>query len=81
MKQGFLVRTRADADTQEARANNTHRREQAFTSGAQFISTDYPQSDKRFSEYRVRFEGEHTVRPNPVSSREKVEIVDTPLRK
>ena len=81
VKQGFLVRTRADADTHEARANDTHRREQAFTSGAQFISTDYPQSDKRFSEYRVRFEEERAVRSNPVNSLEKVEIVDTPLRK
>jgi len=81
VKQGFLVRTRADADTHEARTNDTHRREQAFTSGAQFISTDYPQSDKRFSEYRVRFDGERTVRSNPVNSPEKVEIVDAPLSK
>lgn len=38
---GFIVRTRADADTREARANTTTRREAAIGSGAQWISTDY----------------------------------------
>ena len=38
---GFIVRTRADADTREARANDTRRREAALVSGAQWISTDY----------------------------------------
>ena len=33
--QGFLVRTRADADTREARSGETARREAAFASGAQ----------------------------------------------
>ncbi len=38
---GYLVRTRADADTREARSGNTARREAAFASGAHYISTDY----------------------------------------
>ena len=38
---GYMVRTRADADTREARDNNTSRRDAAFASGAQAISTDY----------------------------------------
>ena len=36
-----LVRTRADADTREARAGDTRRRDAAFASGAHFVSTDY----------------------------------------
>ncbi|MEI8020242.1 MAG: phosphatidylinositol-specific phospholipase C1-like protein [Schlesneria sp.] len=76
VKQGFLVRTRADADTEEARANDTRRREQAFSSGAQLISTDYPRCDDRFSEYCVRFQRGRMVRSNPVNSAEKVEISD-----
>ena len=52
---GFLVYTRADADTEEARANSTARREAAFQSGANFIATDYPDPDPRLSDYRVRF--------------------------
>ena len=38
---GYMVRTRADADTREARGNDTRRRDAAFASGAQAISTDY----------------------------------------
>jgi hypothetical protein len=38
---GYMVRTRADADTREARDNDTRRRDAAFASGAQAISTDY----------------------------------------
>eukprot|EP00123_Amoebidium_parasiticum_P018070 comp24093_c0_seq2/m.43443 comp24093_c0_seq2/g.43443 ORF comp24093_c0_seq2/g.43443 comp24093_c0_seq2/m.43443 type:complete len:765 (-) comp24093_c0_seq2:403-2697(-) len=39
---GMLVRTRADSDTWEARAGTTDKRTQALASGAQFVSTDYP---------------------------------------
>jgi hypothetical protein len=41
VKQGFMVRTRADADTKEARALDYSRLEAAIASGAQLISTDY----------------------------------------
>ncbi|MCV6604060.1 MAG: phosphatidylinositol-specific phospholipase C1-like protein [Porticoccaceae bacterium] len=63
--QGYLVRTRADANTDEARQNDYRRRDQAFASGAQFITTDYPQADQRFSSYRVSFEGGRYVRVTP----------------
>jgi hypothetical protein len=43
--QGYIVRTRADADTVEARTNSTVRRDAALASGAQFVSTDYPEPD------------------------------------
>lgn len=39
--QGFIVRTRADADTMEARAHDDRRLQAALRSGAQIISTDY----------------------------------------
>ena len=76
VRQGFLVRTRADAETQQARENDTRRRELAFSSGAQLISTDYPQPDRRFSEYQVRFPGDRAIRANPVSFGKKIEVVD-----
>ena len=41
VKAGYMVRTRADADTREARNNDLRRRVAAFASGAQAISTDY----------------------------------------
>ncbi|HTJ51313.1 MAG TPA: phosphatidylinositol-specific phospholipase C1-like protein [Cyclobacteriaceae bacterium] len=41
VKQGFIVRTRADAETREARTETYDRWEAAKASGAQLISTDY----------------------------------------
>jgi hypothetical protein len=46
VREGYIVRTRSDADTVEARADNTKPRDAAFASGAQFVSTDYPAPDK-----------------------------------
>lgn len=63
---GFLVRTRADADTAEARRNDPTRREAAFASGAQYVSTDYMHPDTRFGDYRVRLPGDAVARCNPV---------------
>lgn len=63
---GFLVRTRADADTRDARANQTRRREHAFTSGAQYISTDFPEANAEFSGYRVRLPDGHEAIRNPL---------------
>ena len=45
---GYLVRTRADAGTVEARVNDTTRLRAALTSGAHYISTDYLWPDPRF---------------------------------
>jgi Phosphoinositide phospholipase C, Ca2+-dependent len=42
VRRGYLVRTRADADTVQARAGDTTQRDAALLSGAQFVSTDYP---------------------------------------
>lgn len=54
VKMGYIVRTRADADTIEARKGSVNRRDKAFDSGAQIISTDYYIEDSRFGTgYRV----------------------------
>ncbi len=54
--QGYMVRTRADSETIEARTNDLSRFEAAITSGAQVISTDYYLPSKLFnSEYQVIF--------------------------
>jgi hypothetical protein len=63
---GFLVRTRADADTREARSNDPTRRDKALASGAQFVSTDYPVPDSRLTTYCVQFPGRVVARSNPV---------------
>ncbi|MFD1952198.1 Ca2+-dependent phosphoinositide-specific phospholipase C [Sphingomonas arantia] len=41
VRKGYLVRTRADIDTVDARTGDTRRRDAALASGAQIISTDY----------------------------------------
>ncbi|WP_037516758.1 phosphatidylinositol-specific phospholipase C1-like protein [Sphingomonas sp. LH128] len=46
---GFLVRTRGDAGTHQARSNDTTRQKAAFASGAQYILTDYIWPDTRFA--------------------------------
>jgi hypothetical protein len=51
---GFIVRTRADADTVEARTNDTRRRDTLLLCGAQYVSTDYRRPDPRLSDYQVR---------------------------
>ena len=65
--QGYMVRTRADADTVQARSGDTTRREAALASGAHWISTDYPVRDPTFSTYRVTIPGDLIARCNPVS--------------
>ncbi len=68
VRQGFLVRTRADADTAEARHVDVRRRDTAFASGAQLISTDYPEPRSSWGGYVVRWPDGHVARPNPVSA-------------
>lgn len=44
-KQGYLIRTRTDDGTEEARSNDRTRTDLALSSGAQMLSTDYPASE------------------------------------
>ncbi len=67
VREGFMVRTRADANTTQARRNDPTQRDKAFASGAQFVSTDYPEPDLRFSNYEVRFDSGLVARINPVA--------------
>lgn len=67
VKAGFLVRTRADASTVEARRDDVRRRDAAFASGAQYVSTDYLWPDPRFrGGYEVRLPGGAAALCNPV---------------
>jgi|UniRef100_UPI0035C9AB14 hypothetical protein len=64
---GYLVRTRADANTREARLDDTRPRDAALASGAQYISTDYLWPDPRFAGgYQVHLPGGAVARCNPV---------------
>ena len=80
--EGYLVRTRADTETEEARTGETARRDSALASGAQFISTDYYRPDPRYEEsddwtdYSVQLPGGVVARINPVIGSEEFEGMD-----
>jgi hypothetical protein len=64
----MLVRTRADADTIQARNNDTTTRNRALTSGAQLISTDYMEPNPEFSDYSVQIPGGTPANCNPANA-------------
>jgi hypothetical protein len=53
VRAGFMVLTRADDETREARLDITARRQAAFTSGAQIVETDFVVPDPAIGSYRV----------------------------
>ena len=65
VKKGYIVRTRTDAETKEARENNYVRFNKAVESGAQIITTDYYIPSKLFnSDYQVIFPDKSYVKKN-----------------
>jgi len=81
VREGFLVRTRADADTVQARSGDVTQRDKALASGAQFVSTDYREPDTRFSKYQVQFPGGLVARTNPVSGDPQWNQIDLESKK
>lgn len=77
VEQGYIVRTRSDADTLEARSGNTERRDRAFASGAQIISTDYYLPNPQFGTgFTVQFPDGALARCNPLLKPEGCEVKD-----
>ncbi|MEJ7646521.1 MAG: phosphatidylinositol-specific phospholipase C1-like protein [Chryseolinea sp.] len=69
VKQGFMVRTRSDADTREARTGDKTRFKAAMRSGAQVISTDYYlKSLSPNKDFEIAFDGKYS-HCNPVVSK------------
>jgi hypothetical protein len=70
VQKGYLVRTRTDADTKEARDNDTARRDVMISSGAQILSTDYPANEPARwpGHYAVTLPGDGVARCNPVNA-------------
>ncbi|MBL3657225.1 phosphatidylinositol-specific phospholipase C1-like protein [Fulvivirga sediminis] len=67
VKEGYIIRTRADAGTLQARNNDYSDFEAAKQSGAQIITTDYYVPSTLFaSDYHVSFENDQFERPNPI---------------
>ncbi|MFD1950355.1 Ca2+-dependent phosphoinositide-specific phospholipase C [Sphingomonas arantia] len=71
VRAGFLVRTRADADTKEARANDPTRLRSAIASGAQYVSSDYYDGvpNPHGYAYRTSLPGGVLYRCDPVAAK------------
>ena len=85
VKQGYIVRTRSDADTKEGRTGDTTQRDRALRSGAQLVSTDYPWYEpSRWTGYSVSLPSHASVRCNPVNAPKgcsDAELADAPVAK
>ena len=77
VRRGYLVRTRTDWDTKQARLGDTARCDEAMASGAQMLSTDYPAGEPaRWTGYQVVFPGEAAARCNPVTAPKSCKQID-----
>ncbi len=67
--QGYVVRTRADADTWQARVNDTTSRDAAFAGGATWVSSDFVVPGRAFgTPYFVQIPGGTPARCNPINT-------------
>lgn len=74
--QGYIVRSRSDSGTEEARTGDYTNMNASFNSGAHITSTDYYRPDPRagdgtWTDFRVRFPNGELARINPVSAAAK----------
>lgn len=69
VRAGYVVRTRSDEPTVQARSGDTTQRDAALESGAQWVSTDYPvPGSSPFSDYFAAIPGGHPARCNPINT-------------
>ncbi len=69
VREGYIVRARADDSTVAARTNDTTRRDELLQSGAQMISTDYPLSEpSQWTGYSVGFANGLPARCNIINA-------------
>lgn len=67
VREGYLVRTRSDIETYEAKVNDMTRAKAAFASGGQVVSTDFERPGNAYgTDYVVRLPGDAPARCNPV---------------
>lgn len=66
---GYLIRTRADEGTKQARTNDYSNFEEAKKSGAQIITTDYYMPSSFFkSTYQIKFDNGTYIQNNPLTA-------------
>jgi hypothetical protein len=80
VKEGYIVRSRCDEGTHEARTGDYTQMHKAMTSWAQIISTDYYKPDERagkkgWTNYQVKFPNGEIARIDSISAEGKEKIV------
>lgn len=68
VRQGFIVRTRADSPGVQVVSNDRTQLDAALASAAQYVSTDYLEPDLTYSEYVASLPGGGVARCNPVAT-------------
>lgn len=71
VKAGYIVRARADIPIMTVTRGDTKMRDAAFLSGAQIVSTDFPEigmSERYDSDYVCKLPGKKVARCNPVNA-------------
>ena len=70
VRQGYLVRARTDADTKQARTDDTSTRDTMMAAGAQILSTDYPANEPALfpGSFSVALPGNAVVRCDPADT-------------
>ncbi|WP_263384327.1 phosphatidylinositol-specific phospholipase C1-like protein [Granulicella arctica] len=70
VRQGYLIRARTDADTKQARTNDTTQRDAMMASGAQMLSTDYPANEpaRWAGHFSVALPNSEVARCNPINA-------------
>ena len=70
VRKGYLIRARTDADTRQARTDDTSTRDAMMASGAQLLSTDYPANEPAPfpGKFSVSLPGNAAVRCDPVNT-------------
>ncbi|MDZ5645803.1 phosphatidylinositol-specific phospholipase C1-like protein [Nitrospirillum sp. BR 11828] len=67
VREGYIIRTRSDIETYEAKVNDLGRAKAAFASGAQIVSTDFEHPGNAYgTDYVVRLPGGGPARCNPL---------------
>lgn len=70
VKMGYIVRSRSDIETYEAKVNDKTRANAAFSSGAQVVSTDFFRPGNGYgTDYYVQIPGGGPARMNPVNGK------------
>lgn len=69
VRKGYMIKTRTDAHTIQARKGDYSQRDAVFKSGAQIIGTDFFVADNRWPNFIIQFSNRENYQLNPVNTK------------